>query len=183
MLKAKICGPLLAVLLLCLQPFSYSQNGIAVPGQAVLSEDPIVDAFGNLLFFKTVVSKTGVRTDVTLISPAAETTAETYTGIFSRIKRGEQAVYAIESVPTAFPAAASSVSQSLVALVTTNSGGLPTSPVEYSLPKGSIDLLKINRGSASDVIYLVQKSSSGASVLVLTFDGTTFKLVGTVPIS
>lgn len=181
MSKAKICAPLV-VLLLCLQPFSYSQNSIVDPGQAVLSTDPVLDAYGNLLFFKTVLSKTaGVGTDVTLISPDARTTTETYPGILSSIKRGEQAVYATETVPTAFPAVSRSVSLGLVALVTT-SKGLPVSLVEYPL-KGSIDLLKIDRGTASDVIYLVQKASSGRSVLILTFNGVAFNLVGTVPLS
>jgi hypothetical protein len=150
----------------------------------VSPDDPILDASGNLLFFKPAFSKAaGVGTDVTLISPGAQTATETYTGIFSLIQRGEQAVYAIQMAPPASPAAAKSVPLNLVALVTTSKAGLPPSPVEYLLPSGSIDLLKVDRGVTSDVIYLIQKASSGASVLILTFDGTVFTLVGTVPIS
>jgi hypothetical protein len=181
MSRAKICAPLV-VFLLCFQPFSYSQKTIVNPGQTVLSADPVLDAYGNLLFFKTVLSKTaGVETDVTLVSPEAKTTTETYPGVLSSIKRGEQAIYALEAVPGASRAASSSASLSLVALVT-SSKGLPVSLVEYPL-KGSIDLLKIDRGTASDVIYLVQKASSGRSVLILTFNGVAFNLVGTVPLS
>jgi hypothetical protein len=54
--------------------------------------------------------------------------------------------------------------------------------VEYPL-KGSVDLLKIDRGTASDVIYVIQKASSERSVLILTFNGVAFNLVGTVPLS
>jgi hypothetical protein len=181
MSRAKICAPLV-VLLLCFQPFSYSQKSIVNPGQAVLSADPVLDAYGNLLFFKTVLSKTaGVETDVTLISPAAKTSTETYLGILSSIKSGEQAVYALEAAPAASTAASRSVSLGLVALVPT-SKGLPASLVEYPL-KGSVDLLKIDRGTASDVIYVIQKASSERSVLILTFNGVAFNLVGTVPLS
>ena len=188
MSKAKICAPL-AVLLLCLQQFSYSQNSIVHPGEAALSADPVLDTYGNLLFFKTVVSKTtGVGTEVTLISPAAKTTTETYPGIFSSIKRGEEAVYAMERVPAASPVgsltASNSATLSLVALVT-GPGSLPNGLIEYPL-SGRIELLKIAPGigpGGSDVIYLRQKSSLGPSVLVLTFDGTVFTTVGTVPLS
>ena len=181
MSRAKMCAPLV-VLFLCFQSFSYSQTSIVNHGQAVMSADPVLDSYGNLLFFKTVLSKTaGVSTDVTLVSPGAKTSTETYPGILSSIKSGEEAVYALEAVPAASKEASSSVSLSLVALVTT-SKSLPVSLVEYPL-KGSVVLLKIDRGTGSDVIYVVQKVSSGLSVLVLTFNGVAFDLVGTVPLS
>ena len=182
MSKAKICASLV-VLFLCLQPISYSQKslGEANLGQPQLS-DPIVDVHGNLLFFRTVVSKgEGVETEVTLISPSGTTETQTYPGILSPIRRGEKAVYAIQMVPGA--SAQTSATLSLVALAT-GPGSLPAGLVDYSL-SGKFELFKIASGfltGGSDVIYLEQRSSTGSSVLVLTFDGTNFTPVTGSPV-
>jgi hypothetical protein len=185
MSKARIC-PLMVILFLCLHPFSYSQKGIAEAnlGQVELNSDPIVDVHGNLLFFRTVASKSaGVQTEVTLISPSATTTSQTYPGILTPIGGGEKAVYAIQRMPAASTAAPTSATLSLVALVTTPEP-LPPGLVDYSL-SGKFRLFKIASGvltDGSDVIYLDQNSSHGRSVVVLKFDGKDFEPVSGSPV-
>jgi uncharacterized membrane protein len=187
MSKAKICASL-AVLFLCLQPFSYSQKSVGEANSVHLQllADPMVDAHGNLLFFRTVASKTdAVETEVTLISPAAQLATETYPGILSPVGSGEKAVYAIRRVPAAIVTTAHTpATLSLVALVT-DSGSLSESLADYSLG-GKLGLLKIASGFAadgSDVIYLEQRSSAARSVVVLTFNGTSFAPVSGSPVS
>ena len=182
MVRIRICA-LLAVVSLCLQPFSFSQTSIGAAnlGQAELSADPIVDVHGNVLFFRTIVSKSnGVQTEVTLISPTAATAVQTYPGILSPIKRGEQAVYAIQRVPAASVATTPTpATLNLVALATTP-GSLPQGLIDYSL-SGKFDSFTIDSGfltGGADVIYLGQYTSTGASVLVLTFTGSGFTAVG-----
>jgi hypothetical protein len=186
MSKSKICASLV-VLSLFLQPFSYSQKSLGEVnlGQLRLS-DPIVDVHGNLLFFRAVVSKgEAVETEVTLISPSATTDTRKYPGILSPIGTGGNAVYAIQRVPGASSATAqTSATLSLVAL-TTGLGSLPATPSDYPL-SGKIELFKIASGPLAgdlDVIYLGQRSSTGSSVLVLTFDGTKFTQVSPSPVS
>ena len=186
MLRVKTCS-LVVILFLCVQPFSYSQKSIgeANVGLAEMTSDPIVDVHGNLLFFRTVVSKSaGVQTEVTLISPSAATTSQTYPGILSPIRRGEKAVYAIQRMPAALTATTrTSATLSLVALVTAP-GSLPPSLLDYSL-SGKYNAFKIASGiltGGADLIYLDQRSSAGRSVLVLTFDGTGFAPVSGSPV-
>lgn len=186
MLKVKICS-WVVILFLCLQPFAYSQKITAEAnlGQAKLTSDPIVDVHGNLLFFRTVVSRTaGVQTEVTLISPSATTTSQTYPGILSPIRTGEKAVYIIQRMPAALTATTiTSATMSLVALVTAP-GSLPPGFVDYSLSE-KFEVFKIAAGfltGGSDVIYLDQRSSTGRSVLVLTFDGKDFAQVPGSPV-
>jgi hypothetical protein len=185
MSKAKLCASLV-VLFLCLQPCSYPQKSV---GEANLRKaelsDPIVDVHGNLLFFRTVVSKgEGVETEVVLISPSATTDTKTYPGILSPVGTGERAVYAIQRLPAASATTAhTSAVLSLVALAT-GVGSLPAGLSDYPL-SGKLDLIKIASGSltgGSDVIYLHQRSSTGGSVLVLTFDGKNFAPVSGGPV-
>ena len=186
MTKVK-AGVSLAVLFICLQPFSFSQRAVgeANLGLAELSGDPIVDVHGNLLFFKTIGSKTdGVETEVTLISPDAKFDQKTYPGILSPIRRGEKAVYFIHRMPSATatkPPAPAALS--LSALVTAP-GSLPSALVDYALT-GKFELFKVASGfltGGTDVIYLGQAASTGASVLVLTFDGSVFAQVPGSPV-
>jgi len=186
MSKAKICASFV-VLFLCLQPLCNSQSVTAQANleKPELSADPIVDVHGNLLFFKTVESKSdGVQTQVTLISPSAQTATQTYPGRLLQLKRGEKAVYAIQRVPAASattPPTPAAVS--LVALVT-SPGALPGALVPYAL-SGKFELFKIASGfltGGPDVIYLGQRSSTGPEVLVLSFNGTSFTLVSGGPV-
>jgi hypothetical protein len=173
MLKVKICASLVA-LIFCLQPLSYSASYMeANRGYSVLNSESIVDGQGNLLFFKTIGSAgSGVQTLVTLVSPTALTATQTYPGILCPIRGGDMAVYAIEKVRSS---SGPGTTYSLVALVTTP-GALPGALVEYPL-SGKVELLKVAPSfpaAGTDTIYLGQYSSSGASVLVLTFDGIAF---------
>jgi hypothetical protein len=165
-----------------------------VPGRPrlALSSEPIVDVHGNILFFRTVVSKTHVvETEVTLILPSAIPATAIYPGILSAIKRGEKAVYAIQRMPAVSTTTANSTAApnpatlSLVALVT-GQETLPQGLIDYSM-SGKFELLKIASGfltGGPDVLYLGQRSSSGTSVQVLTFDGAVFKPSGSpVPLS
>jgi hypothetical protein len=186
MSTAKICASLVA-LFFCLQPFSYAQNSIgeANTGQFELPATPLVDVHGNLLFFTTVVSKTdGVGTEVTLISPAASTVTKTYPGILSSIMTGEKAVYAIQSVPAASATTAHAAATLNLVALATDVGSLPAALADYSL-SGKFELLEIASGfltGGSDVIYVKQRLSAGCSVLVLTFDGTSFAPVHGSPV-
>ena len=181
MSKIKLCASLAFVLLLGLQPFSYAQSNA---GQTMLSADPIVDVYGNLLIFQPQFSKTaGMQTEVTLVSPGATKTSEPYNGVLNLINRGEQAVYAIESVPptvsTGSKGSNAAATLNLVALVTTPTGGLPTTLVQQSIT-GMVVLLKVAPGSSSDVIYLFVTAPTGPSVQVFTFSAGTFAEVGSV---
>jgi hypothetical protein len=181
MSKIKVCVSLVA-LFLWMHPLSYADQSVGYFGQLEMSADPIVDANGNLLLFRTLVSKTsGVETEVTLISPAAAKSTQTYSGLLTPIRKGEKGVYAIRWVRSS-SGPKSSAAQSLVALVP-SSGTLPKAPVEFPF-SGSFALFRIASRSdgGSDVIYLGQRSSSGPSVLVLSFDGTAFSQVSASPV-
>ena len=184
MFKLKVCATIL-VLFLCLQPFCYSQRGAAETSseQVELSADPLVDVHGNLLFLRPRASKhIEAATEVTLISPAATKTTQTYPGILSAVRRGEMAVYAVQRMPSA-STTPGSVVLSLVALATTP-GGLPGGLIDYPL-SGRLEMLRVAPGfltGGSDVIYVGQRSSTGSSVLVLAFDGTGFTLVPGSPV-
>ena len=179
MSKAKIYASLAVVFLLWLQPFSYSQTN-TVPtttGELVFDPDPLIDAYGNLLIVKTAFSTTnGVEAEVTLISSLAQETKASYPGMFTRIRRGDVAVYAIDREPTASTATPETVS--LVALVT-GPGSLPSQLVTEPLSPGKIDLMRIDRATGGDVIYLIQSTSKGRFALVYAFNGTAFSQVGT----
>jgi len=183
MSRAKNCASLAVVFLLWFQPVSYCQNITGEPsiGQVVVAADPIVDVYGNLLIFKTDFSTAaGLETEVTLISSAGQETKNSYPGMFSRIKRGEAAVYAIEGEPGA--SAGASETLNLVALVT-GQGSLPAAVVQQPV-SGKIDIMKIARGTGTDVIYLVHTTSAGRFVLIYTFNGTAFLSVGgPIPLS
>jgi len=183
MSKIRVCASVLAVVfLLWLQPFSYSQINFGQIGQALLSGDPVSDSSGDLLFFKTMYSKSdGAQTEVILISPSSgKATDQTYGGVLSPIKVGKQAIYALQSVPPS-SGSKSAATVSLVALVTPP---LPSSLPSYSLTGGNFDFLKVARTeSGVDYIYVLQMSSEGSSVLIFTFNGsTTFTLAYTVPL-
>jgi len=183
MSKAKIYASLAVVFLLWLQPFSYSQTntGQTTSGELAFDPDPLVDAYGNLLIIKTAFSTTtGVEAEVTLISSLAGETKASYPGMFTRIKRGDAAVYAIDRAPAESTATPETLN--LVALVT-GPGSLPASLVQQPL-SGTIDLMKIAHGTGADVIYLIQTTSAGRFVLVYAFNGTAFSPVGTpIPLS
>ena len=183
MSKAKIYASMAVVFLLWLQPVSYCQNAAGAPSiaQVVVDADPIVDVYANLLIFKTVFSTaTGLETEVTLISSEGQETKNSYSGMFSRIKRGEAAVYAIGKEPAA--SAGASDTPNLVALVT-GPGSLPAAVVQQPL-SGKIDIMKIARGTGADLIYLVHTTSAGRFVLIYTFNGTAFSPVGgPIPLS
>ena len=186
MLKIKACA-LFAVLFLLLQPLSFCQasNGGTNFGPIEVSADPIVDFHGNLLVFRIVMSKsTGVETEVTLVSPAAKTDVKTYPGILSPIRRGDKAVYALQRVPSApTPNTPTPATLNLVALVTAP-GSLPLNLIDYPL-SGKFELFKVAPAfltGSLDVIYLGQCESAGASILVLTFDGSSFTEVSANPV-
>ena len=149
--------------------------------QLVVDPDPLVDAHGNLLIIKTEFSTTtGVATEVTLISNLALEQKDSYPGMFTKIRKGEVAVYAIQRVPA--QSAGISGTLNLAALVT-GSGSLPAKLVTQPLT-GKIDLMRIDHGASTDVIYLIQTTSSGRFVLVYEFNGTAFSEVGTaIPLS
>jgi len=144
----------------------------------------VVDPWGNLLLFKTVFTagqtrgSYSVTTEVARVSQSGTaSTQQSYAGSLSSITTGTQAVYAIEGGP----ATSTTLTLSLVALVTRT--GLPAIPLPaYSL-SGSIESLTVAPGSGSDVIYLVQRTSSGRNALVFAFNGSAFALLHTVSIS
>ena len=180
MSKNKICASLVVTLFLCLQPFAYCQKSAAEPDE--LSIDPIIDSHGNLLFFKPVSTSSGIGTEVSLISGASGslvTATQTYHGIFSSIRRGAEAIYAIQS-----QTASNADTPNLIALVT-GPGTLPAAISSQQPLSGCFQMLRIARAAdgGSDVIYLGESSNSGPVVQVLTYNGSSeFTLVGsTVP--
>jgi len=179
MSKSKICASLVVALFLCLQPFVYCQKSTAEPDE--LSVDPIIDSYGNLLFFKAVPISGGIGTEVSLISGASgslATATQTYPGIFSSIRRGAEAIYAIQS-----QTASNADTPNLIALVT-GQGTLPTAISSQQPLSGFFQMLRIARAAdgGADVIYIGESSNSGPVVQVLTYSGSEFTPVGsTVP--
>jgi len=182
MSKSKICASLVVALFLCLQPFVYCQKSTAEPDE--LSVDPIIDSYGNLLFFKAVPLSGGIGTEVSLISGASgslATATQTYPGIFSSIRRGAMAIYAIQSQTAA---SSNADTPNLIALVT-GPGTLPNEISAQQPLSGFFQMLRIARAAdgGADVIYIGESSNSGPVVQVLTYSGSDkFTLVGsTVP--
>jgi hypothetical protein len=119
-----------------------------------------------------------VTTEATRVTQSGTaSTHQSYAGSFSFIATGTQAVYAIEAVP----ATSTTATLSLVALVSRTA--LPANPLPGYSISASIELLTVAPGSGSDVIYLVQRTSSGRNALVFAFNGTAFALLHAVPIS
>jgi hypothetical protein len=193
-------------LLLCvgLQPFSFAQGVTTAEGPttaAVISlefvSDSAVDNQGNLFIFQTVSQKSAalfnLGTRVTVVTQAkAAIGPREYTGTFSSIVAGEQAIYAISTAAAAANSTKGSRSDqmNLVALRLNRQGNL-----DAVLPTFSLDAfaqIKIVPGQP-DLIYLIHTSpvllkAIGIPVVkanlvhLVQFDGSTgtFKDLGEV---
>jgi hypothetical protein len=189
-------------LLFCLglQPFSLAQGVTAAEGPtaaAVISleliSDSAVDNQGNLFIFETVSQKPAallnLGTRVTVVSPAKAVIApREYTGTFSSIVAGEQAIYAISTAAASNSNKGSHTAQINLVALRLNAGSL-----DAVLPSFSLDAfpqIRIAPGQP-DLLYLIQTSpgvvkamgiavAKASRVRLVKFDGSTFTDLGEV---
>lgn len=186
---------------LALQPFSFGQSIPAAEGPtgaAVISlefiSDSAVDSHGNLFVFRTVSQKSAallnVATRVTVVPGTNKIIGPVeYSGGFSSIVAGEQAIYAISTATVSNSTKESHAAQmNLVALGLTDKGTLPP-----SLPSFGLDApaqIQISPGHP-DLLYLIQTSTVLTKafgipitrthlVRLVQFDGSAFTVVGDV---
>ena len=196
----KICAlPLLVYV--ALQPLSFGQGVTAAEGPAgaaVISlefiSDSAVDSHGNLFVFRTVSQKSAtlpnVATRVTVIPRTTPAIGPVeYSGIFSTIVAGEQAIYAISTATAADSTKESHAAQmNLVALTLTDKNSLPPSlpslaldaPVQIQISPGHPDLLYLIHATTVLPKALGIPIAKTNLVRLIQFDGSKFTVVGEV---